>query len=82
MVQELTIERDEARARLRRMEEATAGEQVASELEALRREKQQLELENANMFSIQAQNEALVAELRRLRGEPGPATCAVSSEVP
>jgi hypothetical protein len=66
-VQDLTAERDEARAALATERAAHASADEAAELGALRAENAKLRDENANMFTLLEENAALRTELEAAR---------------
>ena len=66
-VQDLTAERDEARADLAKIRDANEGGEEGEELARLRAENVALRAENANMFTLMEENAALRTEVETMR---------------
>lgn len=78
-IQDLTAERDQAREDAAKARAAAAAGEDPEETQALHKQLTEARAENANMFTLMAENEALRAEVHTLRlrlecleGEPNP----------
>ena len=66
-IQDLTVERDEARAAAEKLKAAAAEGGDPEELTRLRKENAELRGENDNMFTLKEENEHLRTEIEKLR---------------